>query len=256
MSDNLLCHQFEDLLSDYLENSLDKPTHRAVSAHVLRCPVCHEVLNAVKVNLQTCREITTPKPSLNLDARILRTTQPEKELSCAEFEKLLTDYLDGFLPAPVFHRWERHAVLCGECSDLPGAVVRTIGVCYTAKAAELEIPQGLNERILQVTLGTDNAKVAKKSFAAHARQAFEKIFAPFATPIFTPQFASVVMMFLLAFVVLSNFNNANAAENSIGNFYKTGVTLAEQTYKQSANAVGGDFTIEKTEPNVSDGKSQ
>jgi len=36
-----------------------------------------------------------------------------------EFEDYLTDYLDGFLVAPLYHRWERHAALCESCSDCP-----------------------------------------------------------------------------------------------------------------------------------------
>ena len=58
----------------------------------------------------------------HLEARILSMTMPETAMSCDEFENLLTDYLDGFLPAQVFHRWERHAVLCEKCTDLPGEV--------------------------------------------------------------------------------------------------------------------------------------
>ena len=45
-------------------------------------------------------------------------------MSCEEFEECLTDYLDGFLPAHLYHRWERHAALCDRCTELPGEVVR------------------------------------------------------------------------------------------------------------------------------------
>ena len=76
-------------------------------------------------------------------------------MTCEEFEEFLTDYLDGFLPAPLFHRWERHAVLCARCTELPGEVVRAIGTCYIYLAEEKPVPVGLNERILQATLGTE-----------------------------------------------------------------------------------------------------
>jgi len=44
---------------------------------------------------------------------------PETAMACEEFELFLTDYLDGFLPASLYHRWERHAALCGQCTELP-----------------------------------------------------------------------------------------------------------------------------------------
>ena len=40
------------------------------------------------------------------------------------------------------------------CTELPGEVVRSIGACYTYIAEEQPVPVGLNERILQATLGT------------------------------------------------------------------------------------------------------
>ena len=75
-------------------------------------------------------------------------------MSCADFEDFLTDYLDGFLPAHLYHRWERHAALCDRCTELPGEVVRAIGACYSYISEEQPVPFGLNERILQATLGT------------------------------------------------------------------------------------------------------
>ncbi len=63
----------------------------------------------------------------------------------------------AFLPAPLFHRWERHAVLCDTCTDLPGMVVRSIAACYTYKMDELPAARGLHERILHATIGTDKA---------------------------------------------------------------------------------------------------
>ena len=57
----LKCSEFEELLTDYLDGSLEKPTHKAVAAHALRCPLCHSLLNEVKDALELCREISPPK---------------------------------------------------------------------------------------------------------------------------------------------------------------------------------------------------
>src|SRR3954447_14137293 len=138
-NDNLInCSQFEELLTDYLDKSLDAPVHKAVAGHAMSCPICHSLLNDVKGALAVCKEIAEPRqPLTRLEARILASTTPEASLSCDEFEDYLTDYLDGFLPAQVFHRWERHAILCSECSDLPGAVVRSLAACVAFKIDEL-----------------------------------------------------------------------------------------------------------------------
>ena len=116
----ITCQDFEEHLSDYLDKTLDGQMRKSVAAHALSCPLCHALLNEVKDALEGCHEISVPKTSTTkLEARILSMTMPETAMVCREFEDHLTDYLDGFLPAAVFHRWERHAVLCQDCTDLP-----------------------------------------------------------------------------------------------------------------------------------------
>src|SRR5919112_676149 len=120
----MLCAEFEDRLTDYLDGALEGETNRAFGEHALRCPVCHELLNEVRNAIVECRADVPPQPAPGLEARILLKTAPETAMRCEEFEEHLTDYLDGFLPATLYHRWERHAALCDRCSDLPGQVVR------------------------------------------------------------------------------------------------------------------------------------
>ena len=92
-------------------------------------------------------------------------------MRCEEFEECLTDYLDGFLPAHLYHRWERHAALCDRCTELPGEVVRAIGACYTYISEEKPLPAGLNERILQATLGTVTPQEIKAPWTVARRVA-------------------------------------------------------------------------------------
>ena len=147
------CSQFEELLTDYLDKALDATTNKSVAEHAIGCPLCHALLNDVKESLEACRAIAAPKMSMTrLEARVLSMTMPETAMTCEDFEGYLTDYLDGFLPAAIFHRWERHAVLCGTCEDLPGMVVRSIAACYTYKTDELPVPAGLHDRILEATI--------------------------------------------------------------------------------------------------------
>jgi anti-sigma factor RsiW len=143
-------------------------------------------------------------------------------MSCAVFEEFLTDYLDGFLPAHLYHRWERHAALCDRCTELPGDVVRAIGACYTYINEEQPVPVGLNERILQATLGTVVPEEVRAPWTARAASWLRL----WLDPIVSPQLATVATMLLVAILVLTN---TVSADGSIGGVYKATVQLAEQT---------------------------
>lgn len=227
----MLCADFENYLSDYLEGSLDGETHRLVAEHALRCPMCHETLSLVKSTVQACQTAYVPPPSAALEARILHSTIPESGMSCDDFEQYLTDYLDGFLPASLFHRWERHAALCAQCTELPGQVVRTIGACYTYKGDELPLPVGLNERILEATLGTAITKEVKAPLAARLAARLRFLL----DPIVSPQFATVATMLLVAVFVLTN---TVSADGSISGVYQRGLSLAGQGFVDSKDVSG------------------
>ena len=222
----MLCVDFETLLTDYIEGVVGPETNRLIGEHAMRCPVCHETLSAVRSAVEACRVATVPAPSSELEARILQKTMPETAMSCDEFEECLTDYLDGFLPAHLYHRWERHAALCDRCTELPGEVVRAIGACYTYISEERPLPAGLNERILQATLGTVSPQEIKAPWRARAASRFRM----WLDPIMSPQLATVATMLLAAMLVLTN---TVSADGSISGVYDAGLQLAERTGGQS-----------------------
>jgi hypothetical protein len=222
----MLCVDFETLLTDYIEGVVGPETNRLIGEHAMKCPVCHETLSAVRSALEACRIGTVPEPSRELEARILQKTVPETAMRCDEFEECLTDYLDGFLPAHLYHRWERHAALCDRCTELPGEVVRAIGACYTYISEERPLPAGLNERILQATLGTVTPQEIKAPWTARAASRFRL----WLDPIITPQLATVATMLLAATVVLTS---TVSADGSISGVYAAGLQLAERTSGQS-----------------------
>jgi len=228
----MLCNDFEDRLTDYLEGTLDAETHKAVAAHALRCPLCHDTLSEVKSAMQACRAANALEPPPNLEARILMNTMPETAMSCEDFEGYVTDYLDGFLPATLYHRWERHAVLCERCTELPGDVVRAIGTCYIYYAEEKPVPVGLNERILQATLGTELSEEIRASwgerFAAWLRFLLD--------PIVSPQLATVATMLLVAMFVLTN---TVSADGSISGVYSASLRLAERSAGSTGDITKG-----------------
>jgi anti-sigma factor RsiW len=229
----MLCAEFEDRLTDYLDGALDADTNRAFAEHALRCPVCHELLSEVKNTLSACRVSKAPMPpAAELEARIIMSTMPSAGMSCEEFEDYLTDYLDGFLPAPLFHRWERHAAICERCTELPGQVVRSIGACYTYINEERPVPFGLHERILQATLGTTDAEEVRAPLAARITAWMRGLL----DPIVSPQFATVATMLLVAVLVLTS---TVSADGSVGGMYRASIKLAEKTYVNGATSMKG-----------------
>jgi anti-sigma factor RsiW len=226
----MICAEFEDRLTDYLDGALQGAALREFAEHSLRCPLCHELLNEVKATIASCRTAPVPPPAADLEARILIKTAPETVMSCEEFEELLTDYLDGFLAAPIYHRWERHAVLCPRCTNLPGQVVRAIGACYSYIKEERPVPAGLHEKILQATLGTTNAAQVRaplpSRLAAWLREWLDGVV--------SPQLATVAMMFLVAVLVGTS---TISEDGTVGGIYRASLRLAAQTRAHSASAV-------------------
>ncbi len=223
------CDGFEENLSDYLENGVAAGLRKPMAEHALKCPLCHSLMNEVREAVEVCHELAAPAPAMsNLEARILSATMPEMSMPCSEFENHLTDYLDGFLPARLFHRWERHAAVCDDCTNLPGAVVRSIAACYTYKVEELPLPSGLHEQILKATIGTEEATLVKSSWAAQAGDWLRGL----SLPITVPQLAPIAMMLLVVVLTFSQIGG-----ESFGGMYQKGFELAGQTYKQGADIV-------------------
>ena len=235
----MLCVDFESQLTDYLEGVIGPETNRLMAEHAMKCPVCHETLSAVKSTLDACLVATVPSPSKDLEARILQRTVPETAMSCEDFEESLTDFLDGFLPANLYHRWERHAALCDRCTELPGEVVRSIGACYTYISEEMPVPAGLNERILKATLGTDTAHEIKAPWTSRAASRLRL----WLDPIVSPQLATVATMLLVAILVLTN---TVSADGSIGGIYNASLELAERTTgSATVNQISDDLKLEQ-----------
>src|SRR5919205_497840 len=223
----MLCTEFEDRLTDYLDGAPDGETNRAFGEHALRCPVCHELLNEVRNAIVECRSDVPPQPTPGLEARILLATAPETSMTCDEFEQYLTDYLDGFLPASLYHRWERHAALCNRCSDLPGQVVRAIGACSLYISEELAVPEGLHERVLRATLGTAEAQQVRAPLGARVAEWLRG----WLDALVTPQLATVASMLLFAVIVGTS---TLSPDGSIGGMYNASLRLAAQTYNYGA----------------------
>jgi hypothetical protein len=241
----MLCHEFEDQLTDYLDGSLQAPTNREFAEHAMSCPVCHDLLGEVKNTLLACSASEAPPAGTGLEARILLKTMPETALTCGEFEEYLTDYLDGFLMAPLYHRWERHAALCVSCSELPGAVVRAIGACYTYKQDELTVPAGLEARILQSTIGNVLPQELRAPWSSRLVEWLRGAL----DPIVSPQLASVATMLLVAVFVLTN---TVSTDGSVGGIYQASLQLAERTAGNASKSTVVPNGVKQFAGNVND----
>lgn len=218
----MLCNEFEERLTNYLEGALPVEEHRAFSEHALRCPLCHELLADVKQTIVACLSSEAPPAGVGLEARILMTTAPQTAITCEEFEDHLTDYLDGVLMAPLYHRWERHAALCSACSELPGQVVRSIGAVYTYAQDELPVPAGLEARILQATIGNVLPRQVRAPFSSRMVEWLRGAL----DPLVSPQLASVATMLLVSVFVLTN---TVSTDGSVRGLYRASLQLAERT---------------------------
>ena len=58
----MLCNDFEERLTDYLDGTLPTEVHKLFAEHALRCPLCHETLSEVKSAMQACQTARSGGP--------------------------------------------------------------------------------------------------------------------------------------------------------------------------------------------------
>src|SRR5215210_5146346 len=138
------CRKFEDSISDYLDGVLQSPNATHFLAHSLQCRTCRSLLDEVKSSLHDCnkpQEIETPA---HLEAALFTIAGDNQEFACLSFEEMITEFLDGFIPAATYHRFEEHATLCAKCSVLLTDVVYAVAACHSVHTyEEVETPETL-----------------------------------------------------------------------------------------------------------------
>jgi hypothetical protein len=86
-----------------------------------------------------------------LEGTLLSIQSDQTLLGCFEFEELITDFLDGFVPATVYHKFETHAGGCVTCSALLTEVVYAVAACHSVHSfEEVEVSEVLNAKLLAV----------------------------------------------------------------------------------------------------------
>jgi anti-sigma factor RsiW len=138
------CDRFEEKLSDYFDGLLAADEGGLFRAHALQCRSCRSLMDEVKATLQACKrqdELETPGP---LETVLMAISAEPGAFDCIGFEELITEFLDGFVPAPTYHRFEEHAEACGECSTLLTGVVYAVAACHSVHTfEEVDVPESL-----------------------------------------------------------------------------------------------------------------
>jgi len=156
------CSKFEAKLSDYFDHAL--PVKEAIQfrAHALQCRKCRALIDDVKASISACKDQREFEPSSRLEKLLAGIARDENALICSEFEELITEFLDGFVPAPVYHRFEEHAGRCERCSTLLTDVVYAVAACHSVHTfEEIEIPELLVARLIEVMPAREKSRARR-----------------------------------------------------------------------------------------------
>lgn len=138
------CKSFEENLSEYLDGVISKAEGALFREHALQCRGCRLLLDEVKGALRDCKTDDAAEMPAALESSLLTIAAEHSSFACPAFEDLITEFLDGFVPATVYHRFEEHASLCDNCSNLLTDVVYAVAACHSVHTyEEVEAPQSL-----------------------------------------------------------------------------------------------------------------
>lgn len=145
------CNAFEEKLSDYFDGLLAARDASQFRAHALQCRACRSLMDDVKGTIRICNETEELDTPLTLEAALAAISIEHAIVGCDEFEALITEFLDGFVPAPSYHRFEEHTDVCSECSTLLTEVVYAVAACHSVHTfEEVEAPAALLEDLFRI----------------------------------------------------------------------------------------------------------
>lgn len=145
------CRKFEDSITDYLDGSLHSPEAKHFLAHSLQCRACRSLLDEVKITLHDCKEPEDVATPSHLEIALFTIAADDKSSECLSFEEMITEFLDGFVPAAAYHRFEEHASACGKCSSLLTDVVYAVAACHSVHTyEEVETPEALPGKLVSI----------------------------------------------------------------------------------------------------------
>jgi anti-sigma factor RsiW len=145
------CNRFESALSDYFDGMLAPADTALFRAHALQCRACRSLMDDVKAAINACQQQDDLEPSLPLQAALSAIPAEHGTLGCDGFEELITEFLDGFVPAQTYHRFEQHTEECESCSTLLTGVVYAVAGCHSVHTfEEVEVAEPLLARLTAI----------------------------------------------------------------------------------------------------------
>jgi len=145
------CSTFEAQISDYVDGLLASADSTVFREHLLQCRSCRALLNEVKGAIEDCKSAIVIETTGPLESALLDIPAIHARLDCAGFQDLITEFLDGFVPAALYHRFEDHAAECAECSELLTGVVYAVAAAHSVHTyEEIELPSGIIDSLIAI----------------------------------------------------------------------------------------------------------
>jgi anti-sigma factor RsiW len=143
------CNRFEERLSDYFDGSLSTGDVSLFRAHALQCRACRALMDDVKAAISVCRQHDELEAPATLETMLATIPTEHGPLGCTGFEELITEFLDGFVPAETYHCFEDHAETCDECSTLLTGVVYAVAACHSVHTfEEVDVAEPMLARLI------------------------------------------------------------------------------------------------------------
>jgi anti-sigma factor RsiW len=159
------CDIFEEKLSDYFDGLLAARDASRFRAHALQCRSCRALMDEVRETIQVCGQQEELEAPATLEMALEAIFVEQAIIDCDGFEALITEFLDGFVPAPSYHRFEEHAATCSGCSTLLTDVVYAVAACHSVHTfEEVEVSAPFLERLFAVIPATRQSLTRRFGF--------------------------------------------------------------------------------------------
>jgi predicted anti-sigma-YlaC factor YlaD len=149
------CTQFEARISEYLDGTMLRNEAAPIREHAMKCRECRFLLDTVKATIgefHAHRESEPESMPVSLETALLAIAEENRPFDCSRFEGLVTEFLDGFVPAATYHKFEEHAAQCSSCSETLTDVVFAVAACHSVHIyEEFEPALSLMNRLLTVS---------------------------------------------------------------------------------------------------------
>src|SRR4030095_8300102 len=156
------CNTFEEGLSDYFDGLLAGQEMTSFRAHPPQCRECRSLMDEIKATISVCKQSDEFELSAQLETMLAEIPAEHGALGCTGFEDLITEFLDGFVPAATYHRFEAHAENCDQCSSLLTGVVYAVAACHSVHTFEEgEVEEPLVARLIAL-MPARNPRLARR----------------------------------------------------------------------------------------------